>query len=103
MSAQILMVCALTDRELQKRRKDFLDKVAESLIDSAEIENGFRFRFPLEDSILQDLAEIIDLERKCCPFLNFSLNLQAGNEFVSLELTGAEGTKEIVRELFKWN
>lgn len=103
MSAQIPIVCALTDNQLQKRRRDFLDKAAESLIDSAELENGFRFRFLLKDSILQDLAEIIDLERKCCPFLNFSLNLEAGNDFVSLELTGAEGTKEIVRELFKWN
>lgn len=103
MSAQIPIVCALTDKQLQKRRKDFLDKAAESLIDSAELENGFRFHFPLENSILHDLAEIIDLERKCCPFLNFSLNLQAGDDFVSLELTGAEDAKDIVRELFKWN
>lgn len=103
MSSQIPIVCALTDKQLQKRRKDYLDKATELLLDSAELENGFRFRFPLKDSILQDLAEIIHLERKCCPFLNFNLNLQAGNDFVSLELTGAEGTKEIVRELFKWN
>lgn len=103
MSETIPIACYLTDKELQARRKDYLDKAAESLIDSAELQDGFVYRFPLENSTLQNLAEIIDLERKCCPFLNFRLVLEAENDFVSLELTGMEGTKEIVKSLFNWN
>ncbi len=103
MSAEIPIACYLTDKDLQTRRKNYLDKAAESLIDSAELSDGFVYRFPLRDSTLQNLAEIIDLERKCCPFLNFRLVLEAGSDFVSLELTGAEGTKEIVKSLFNWN
>lgn len=103
MNTEIPVACYLTDKELQARRKNYLDKAAESLIDSAELSDGFVFRFPLRDSILQDLAEIIELERKCCPFLNFRLELEVGKEFVSLELTGAEGTKEIIGSLFRWN
>ncbi len=103
MNAEIPVACYLTDKELQARRKNYLDKAAASLIDSTELPNGFVFRFPLEESMLQNLAEIIDLERKCCPFLNFKLILKAGNNFISLELTGAQSTKEIIRELFKWN
>ena len=103
MSAEIPIACYLTDKDLQARRKNYLDKAAESLIDSAELSDGFVYRFPLHDSTLQTLAEIIDLERKCCPFLNFRLVLEAGSDFVSLELTGAEGTKEIVKSLFNWN
>ena len=103
MNAEIPVACFLTDKELQARRKNYLDKAAESLIDSAELSDGFVFRFPLGESILQDLAEIIDLERKCCPFLNFRLVLEAGSDLVSLELTGADGTKEIIRSLFNWN
>lgn len=103
MSETIPIACYLTDKELQARRKDYLDKAAESLIDSAELQDGFVYRFPLENSTLQNLAEIIDLERKCCPFLNFRLVLEAENDFVSLELTGTEGTKEIVKSLFNWN
>jgi hypothetical protein len=102
LSETIPIACYLTDKQLQTRRKDYLDKAAESLIDSAELTNGFVFRFPLRESMVQDLAEIIDLERKCCPFLNFSLNLESGEDVVSLELTGAEGTKEIVKSLFNW-
>ncbi len=103
MSETIPIACYLTDKELQVRRKNYLDKAAARLIDSTELADGFRFRFPLENSVLQDLAEIIDLERKCCPFLNFKLSLDAGKDFVSLELTGAKGTKEMVQELFDWN
>jgi hypothetical protein len=103
MDTEIPVACFLTDKELQARRKNYLDKAAESLIDSAELSNGFVFRFPLRESILQDLAEIIDLERKCCPFLNFRLELESGNDFVSLEMTGDEGTKEVIRSLFGWN
>jgi hypothetical protein len=103
MDEAIPVACFLTDKQLQARRKNYLDQAAESLIDSAELSDGFVFRFPLAEATLQNLAEIIDLERKCCPFLNFRLNLEAGNDFVSLELTGAAGTKEIIKSLFNWN
>jgi hypothetical protein len=96
MNAEIPVACYLTD-------KQYLDKAAESLIDSAELSDGFVYRFPLTDSMLQNLAEIIDLERKCCPFLNFHLVLEAGKDYILLELTGAKGTKEIVKSLFNWN
>ncbi|MEP6904149.1 MAG: hypothetical protein ABJA66_20695 [Actinomycetota bacterium] len=103
MSKALPIACYLTDKELQVRRKNYFDKAAESLIDSAELQNGFVFRFPLKETMLQNLAGIIDLERKCCPFLNFRLDVEAGKDFVLLELTGAEGTKEIIKPLFNWN
>ena len=103
MNREIPIACYLTDSQLQQRRKNYLNKIAESLIDFEELENGFSYRFPIKETVLQDLAAIIDLERKCCPFLNFKLNLEPGNDFVSLELTGAEGTKEIIKSLFDWN
>lgn len=103
MTREIPIACALTDSELQIRRKDYLNKLAGSLIDFEESENGFSYRFPSEKAVLLDLVNIIDLERKCCPFLDFKLILEAGEDFVSLELTGAEGTKETIKSLFEWN
>lgn len=90
MNTEIPIACHLTDKELQARRKNYLDKAAESLIDSAELSDGFVYRFPLEDSTLQMLVEIIDLERKCCPFLNFRLTLEAGKKirFARIERRG---------------
>ena len=103
MNSEIPFVCRLTGREMQARRKNHLDKTAELLVDSTEIANGFIYKFPLKSAILRDLAEIIDLERQCCPFLNFKLVVESGTDFVSLELTGADGAKEIIKSLFGWN
>jgi len=103
MKNNIPVVCLLTDRELQDRRKDHLEKLAASLIDFNESRSGYIYRFPLDSSILKHLIEIIDLERKCCPFLSFSLSVVAGDDFVSLELAGPENSKEIIKSLFNWN
>lgn len=103
MTREIPIACYLTDKELQQRRQDYLNKIAASLVDFKELENGFSYRFPIEKSLLSDLVEVIDLERKCCPFLDFKLISEAGSDLVSLELTGAEGTKEMIRSLFEWN
>jgi hypothetical protein len=35
--------------------------------------------------------------------LNFKLIIEAQNDFVLLELTGREGTKEMIQTLFDWN
>jgi hypothetical protein len=103
MNPEIPIACYLTDQQLQARRKNHFDKTAELLVGSTEIVNGFIYKFPLRSPILQDLAEIIDLERQCCPFLNFKLTVESGTDFVSLELTGTEGTKESIKALFGWN
>jgi hypothetical protein len=38
------------------------------------------------------------LEKLCCPFLNFTLEVEAENGSVWLGLTGREGVKAFVRE-----
>jgi len=103
MTREIPVACALTDKQLQQRRKDYLEKIAASLDGFKELESGFSYRFPLREGVLQDLAEIVDLERQCCPFLSFRIILEAGDNSVSLELTGAKGTKETIKALFNWN
>jgi hypothetical protein len=99
----IPVACYLTDTELRRRRADYLDKIAGSLVESEELENGFKYRFRLADKFIGTLAEVIDLERKCCPFLNFRMSVESGKEFVSLELTGPAGTREMIASLFGWN
>ncbi len=103
MREEFPIACNLTDNELQERRKNVFGKIAASLINSEELPDGFRFRFPLDDATLQSLVTIINLERKCCPFLSFKLSLQAGVNFASLDLTGGHGAKEAIQELFNWN
>ena len=43
-------------------------------------------------------AEFIALERLCCPFLNFGLEIKAEGGPVWLRLSGREGVKAFIRE-----
>jgi hypothetical protein len=103
MKQKIPIACMLTDKELQERRKNYLAKTAQFLIGIQELENGFSYKFPVEDSILEDLITVINLERKCCPFLNFKLVLESQNNEFLLVLTGENGAKEMIKSLFEWN
>jgi hypothetical protein len=103
MEPVIPIVCSLTDKELRERREKYHNRVAGSLIESEELDNGTRFRFRIGNSTLVDLAEIINLERDCCPFLSFSLAIDTGSNTVSLEMIGPGKTREIIRSLFNWN
>ncbi len=70
-----------------------LFKAVESL---REMANGYSFRLPNESDILRTAAEFIALERLCCPFLGFSLEIEREGGAAWLTLTGREGVKPFI-------
>jgi hypothetical protein len=67
-----------------------------------EVKNGFEFMFPNFDVAenLTQLAEFMFNERRCCPFLEFTLKITPNDTPISLLLTGPEGTQEFLRAEF---
>ena len=67
-----------------------------------EIENGYEFIFsnPSGTDILTRMAEFISNERRCCPFLKFTLTINTDPQPSALTLTGPEGTQEFLRAEF---
>src|SRR5262245_29853823 len=63
-----------------------------------ELADGYEFRFAPEPDLIVKLAEFISLEKLCCPFLNFVVEVEAENGPVRLHLTGREGVKAFIRE-----
>ena len=62
-----------------------------------ELLDGYAFRLrPVSDSLLK-AVEFIAMERLCCPFLRFSLEVEAKGGPVWLRLTGREGVRAFVR------
>jgi hypothetical protein len=53
-------------------------------------------RFDAARLDLAALGEWIALERRCCPFLYFRLDLEPADK-TALALTGGQGVKEILR------
>ena len=68
-----------------------------SLKQIRELSDGYEFRLDGSNVIVK-AAEFILLEKLCCPFLNFGLEVEAENGPVWVRLTAREGVKAFVRE-----
>ena len=62
-----------------------------------ELPDGFAFRFPSDPRIIVNLAEWITLERQCCGFFSFVLEVEPHEGPVWLSLTGGKGVKEFLQ------
>jgi len=76
-----------TSRELFSRIEEF-----------RELPNGYEFRLTDGPDLITNLAQFVSLEKLCCPFLNFVIEIQAEGGPVWLRLTGREGVKAFIRE-----
>ena len=103
MKENIPIACTLNDAELATRRCGLLEQTRQHLVKIEERENGFVYLFPVDDVVFGNLFEIIKLERKCCPFLDFKLTLEAQSDFISLELSGQDCSNVAIRYLFQWS
>ena len=66
-----------------------------------ETQNGYKFVFPNHGSeSIAAFAEFISNERRCCPFLEFTLTIPSDDQPISLLLTGPEGTRQFLHEEF---
>jgi hypothetical protein len=86
---------ALTPEE-RDRRQMFLNAVERTIVGRCELASGFELRFDAARLDLAALGEWIALERRCCPFLHFRLDIEPTGKIV-LALTGGSGVKEFLR------
>ena len=88
--------CKLTTPELQKRKETVLASLKSQMTDKKELENGYAFKFPGTDKILDELTEFIKTERECCDFFTFELSVSGDKSEAWLELTGVDGAKDFI-------
>ena len=62
-----------------------------------EMENGYAFRFSNEGAILSSLSDFIALERLCCPFFGFSVEVEPEGGAIWFSLTGRSGVKPFIQ------
>src|SRR5262245_64834355 len=73
-----------------------------AVVERAELDNGYVFvldlgRLPVDPAggafCVVEVAEWVDLESRCCPFLSFGIEVEPRGKTVRLRLTGATGVK----------
>ncbi|HEU4594842.1 MAG TPA: hypothetical protein VFS10_06710 [Pyrinomonadaceae bacterium] len=69
-----------------------------AVMDIRELPDGYTFRLHNGPDVLIKTAEFISLEKLCCPFLRFVIEVEPEGGAVWLRLTGREGVKAFIRE-----
>ena len=67
------------------------------LTQKRELSNGYEFRLDGPNAIVK-AAEFISLEKLCCPFLGFAIEVEPEGGPLWLRLTGRDGVKAFIRE-----
>jgi hypothetical protein len=65
-----------------------------------ELSDGIAIKISTERMTLAQLAEWISFERKCCPFLEFTIDVAPKSGPVWVSLTGRAGVKEFLAQAF---
>ena len=61
-----------------------------------ELPDGYAFELPKETDVLLSAAQFIALERLCCPFFGFGIEVEREGASVWLSLKGREGVKPFI-------
>ncbi|WP_309119774.1 hypothetical protein [Paenibacillus sp.] len=99
MSKEIPVACchsAFTN-EQRAEYKHIWTEIEKRRLGLTELANGFQYRFPGDSETLRLIQDWIGMERKCCPFLTFSVIASNEEEPILLQLTGSEEAKAFLR------
>jgi hypothetical protein len=93
-------VNALTSAE-RTESEGLRNALAAAVTEKKELTDGYELRLDLSRLPLASLSRWIDLERRCCPFFRFQVEVMPDSGPVWLRLTGSDGVKDVIRSAFK--
>jgi hypothetical protein len=88
---------ALTPQQRTRHAKLTHDLLA-GVTERRELPDGYAFR---THAALNDVGEWITLERKCCPFFRFRLEVSGEEEWLWIQ--GTEGVKQFIAAEFRFS
>jgi hypothetical protein len=98
-SAFYCNVQALNPAE-RSRHNQLTEKLLATRKATVETEKGYELQFNPADVTLAEVAEWVVAEGKCCPFLDFHIDLERSGKLICLRLTGRDGVKQFLRAEF---
>ena len=96
-----LIACNL-DAVGLKGRQHLLVGLVSRASERRELDNGYAFGFAPGTVGLTELAQIIEPERRCCPFFRFVITAEPEGGPLWLEVSGPDTTKEFLQTLLNF-
>lgn len=85
------------DRDQTQRRQELQERLNADVREVRELEDGYAFRHSPEASVLLELAEFATLERLCCPFFDFAVEIGRNAGPVWFRITGEKEAKRVLQ------
>jgi len=85
------------DRKQRERHRLLTAQLHTAVQETRELADGYSFRLSSDEATIQSTAEWITLERRCCPFIAFGIEVGRENGPLLLNLTGREGVKPFLK------
>lgn len=101
---EVIIACdpnAVTPEQQEYWAQEIVPKLYGAVQEIQELPNGYAWRLPSDPEILPLVAADLNLERLCCPFVNYTLELEPNKGPFWLRMTGGEGVKAFLRMAFE--
>lgn len=96
----IACVLAGMTKEQRDREAVLLEEHVASVREVKERDDGYSFRYDSDIALFSRMAELVALEHRCCPFLEFELAWGRANAEPWLHIRGGARVKEFVLSTF---
>ena len=95
-------VCSLNALNAAERvhHRELSQKLRTGIKEIRELSEGYAFRLSGERQTIPMVAEWIELERLCCPFFAFQLEIGSEPNPIWLRITGRTGVKQFMQSEF---
>lgn len=88
---------AALDAGQRERKRLLQERLRADVEEVKELSEGYAFRHSSGPEVLLALAEFVALERLCCPFFDFGIEVESGGGPLWLRVTGGEEAKRVLR------
>jgi hypothetical protein len=82
------------------RHSELTRQLKEGVRRTVELPDGYALELPSEGASVISTVEWATLERRCCPFFNFALELESDGGPAWLRITGRAGVKQFLQIAF---
>ncbi len=90
------IACSLSAPELRERERTVLAALRAHIRQVEPRPDGYVLELAATDEAIAAAAAVIEVERRCCPFLRFTLVVEPENGPVRLALTGSPAVREFL-------
>jgi hypothetical protein len=88
------LACSLDGEQASARGERWRRLGERGLLARDRVGDGVRMRFARSDAVIDELGELVALERECCPFLE--IRLRSEQQEIVLEIRGDEAAQPVI-------